>query len=185
MIDEAAEAVRDGKLIVFPTDTVYGIGCDPFDEKAIEALYAAKQRPDEKNIPILIDSIETAEALGEITSKCKELMEKHWPGALTIVAHAKTEFPMGVLKSNGTIALRMPNHEDLLELITNVGGVLAATSANISGKPAILSYDEAYATFSEKAAVILPGATKKKEGSTIIDCTTDECKVLREGPVKI
>ncbi|MBF05107.1 threonylcarbamoyl-AMP synthase [bacterium] len=185
MINEAAEAVREGNLIVFPTDTVYGIGCDPFNEEALGALYAAKQRSIEKHIPLLVDSVETAESFGEINPTCRALLEEYWPGALTVIVRAAVPLSPYVRKENGTVALRLPDYEDLLELITAIGGALAATSANISNKPAILSYDEAYATFSEKAAVVLPGVTKRKESSTIVDCTTDVPKIVRTGPVKI
>lgn len=185
MIDEASEAIRKGELVVFPTDTVYGIGCDPFNEDAIMALYEAKNRPSDKNIPLLVDSIESAKALAEISEKCEKLLEKFWPGALTVIVRAKTPLHPKIVKEDGTIALRMPDHEDLLELITTIGGVLAATSANISGKPALVTYDDAYATFSEKASVVLPGAVKSKEASTIVDCTKEPFKVLREGPIKI
>ncbi|PCH92207.1 threonylcarbamoyl-AMP synthase [Candidatus Kaiserbacteria bacterium] len=184
MIDEAAEAVRRGELIVFPTDTVYGIGCDPFDEESIKALFDAKKRAPEKDIPVLVDSIETAEALAEIPTYCIDLLEKHWPGALTVIVKKRAPFPKN-LAAGDTIALRQPDHEDLLELLTSVGGALAATSANISGKTPLLTYDDAYATFSEKATVILPGKVVTEKPSTIIDCTGEEPVVVREGPVSI
>lgn len=184
MIEEAAEAVRAGKLIIFPTDTVYGIGCDPFNGDALTILYEVKKRSTEKSIPVLVDSIETAIELAVISDSCRKLLEKHWPGALTVVVEMKAQFP-NEISANQTIALRMPNHEDLLELITQVGGALAASSANISGKPALLTYDEVYAMFTDKVDVILPGKVQEGISSTVIDCTGEKPLVLREGPVSI
>jgi len=184
MIEEAAEALRGGKIIVFPTDTVFGIGCDPFNEEAVAELYALKKRPEEKSIPVLVDSIETAQELGEISEECLKILKKYWPGALTVVVNKKAKFAENLTNSN-TIALRMPNHEDLLELIHEAGGALATTSANVSGKPPTLSYDEAYALFAESAAMVLPGVITEGVASTVVDCTTDDFAVLREGPVRI
>jgi len=184
MIDEAAEALRCGELVVFPTDTVYGIGCDPFNENALEKLLEAKKRTPEKKTPILVNSIETASELVEIPHYCEDLIEKHWPGALTIVVKQKSTFPKAI-SDDKTVALRMPDHEDLLELITSIGGALAATSANISGKPPTLTYDEAYAAFSETARVVLPGSVQSGVSSTIVDCTGESPIVLRKGPITI
>lgn len=184
LIQEAVDAVARGELIVFPTDTVYGIGCDPFNEEALDSLFEAKKRPSEKSIPVLVDTIETAQSLAEISEEVEMLLKKHWPGALTVVVKCKAPFPESLIK-NETVALRMPDHEDLLELITAVGGALAATSANISGKPPLLTYDEVYAHFSQVAPVILPGVVKTGEPSTILDCTQGAPKVLRNGPIEI
>ena len=182
MIREAAEAIRAGKLIIFPTDTVYGIGCDPFNRDAVALLYSVKHRPLEKSIPLLVNSIRTAKSLGKLSPVCEELIEKHWPGALTIVVQQETDALL-TLSHDGTIALRMPDHEDLLELIICVGGAIAATSANISGKPPILTYDEVYAAFADTVEVILPGKVREETSSTLIDCTGKAPVVLREGPV--
>ena len=184
ILQQAADAVHAGELIVFPTDTVFGIGCDPFNGQAVSNLFVVKKRPHEKSIPVLVDSIKTARAVGEISKQCEELLSKHWPGALTVVVKANVELPKE-LSSNGTVALRMPNHEDLLELITLAGGALATTSANISSKPPLTTYDEAYASFAEKVAMVLPGAVKGGVSSTVVDCTTDDFKILREGPITI
>ncbi len=184
ILQDAADAVREGALIVFPTDTVYGIGCDPFNATAIEALFEAKKRPLEKTIPLLVDSITTAHAIADISPQCEALLNTFWPGALTVVVPTTVAFPDGIVK-DGTVAIRMPAHEDLLELIENVGGVLAATSANISGEDALLTYTDAYAQFQNVAKVILPGVVQTAEPSTIIDCTADTPTILREGPVHI
>lgn len=184
ILQEAADAVREGALIVFPTDTVYGIGCDPFSSTAVQSLFTAKKRPTGKTIPLLVDSITTAHAIADISPQCEVLLNTFWPGALTVVVPTTVSFPDGIIK-NGTIAIRMPDHEDLLELIENVGGVLAATSANISGEDALLNYTDAYAQFKDVAKVILPGVVQTAEPSTIIDCTGNTPVVLREGPVHI
>jgi len=182
LIKQAADAVRSGELIVFPTDTVFGIGCDPFNENALKRLYAVKKRPLEKNIPVLVNSIRTAHTLGHISESCEALCEKYWPGPLTVVVMRKQEkFPE--IAKREEIGLRMPDHLDVLELLELVGGALATTSANMSGQPSITTYEEARAAFASTVAAVLPGVAKEAEASTIIDCTTDEHPVLRQGPV--
>ena len=184
MIKEAADAVVRGELIVFPTDTVFGIGCDPFNEDAIARLFAAKRRPTEKSIPVLVDSLESAHAVGDISPEAEVLLRAHWPGALTIVVPAKAPFPTN-LSPDGTVALRQPNHDDLLELITANGGVLAATSANISGSEPYTTYDEAYAQFADTASVILPGTVTLGVASTVVDATTTAFSILRQGDITL
>ena len=184
IIQEAADAIRAGELVIFPTDTVYGIGCDPFNEDSLERLRIIKKRPDSKHFPVLVDSIATAEQLGVVHDDTKALLEQHWPGALTVVVEQTAPFPLS-LTGNGQIGLRQPNHEDLLELITHVGGALASTSANLSSKPALTTYDEVYAQFSDIIPVIIPGVVREGVPSTVADCTQSPPTILRQGGVSL
>lgn len=183
---DAVKAVKRGELIVFPTDTVYGIGCDPRNSNALELLFTAKKRPKEKSIPVLVDSIKTAESLGEISSHCKFLLKKYWPGALTVVVKKREDSGISkVLSKNDTIALRMPFGKELLGFLSSVGGALAVTSANISGEPPLSTGEEARAVFAGTVSVIIPGSAQTKKPSTITDCTGTKPKLLRQGDVFI
>ncbi|MDP2650300.1 MAG: L-threonylcarbamoyladenylate synthase [bacterium] len=170
-IDEAVAALKAGEIIVFPTDTVYGIGCDPFSETALKKLYEVKQRPREKSIPVLVSSIERAHELGHITPACEQLLKKHWPGALTVVVEQKAKFPAAI-SLDETIALRMPNHPTSLALIEAAGGAIATTSANISGEAPATSFAKAKKIFDGKVAAMIDGGkTLGGIASTMVDCT--------------
>lgn len=181
-VDEVASHIQQGKLVVFPTDTVWGIGCDPFNEAAIDALYTAKKRPPEKSIPVLVSSFEKAHELAHITPQCESLLRTHWPGALTVVLTKKIPFPKNISQDD-TIALRMPNHPEARALIEACGGALATTSANISGTTPITNADEARTLF--RTAHVLDGIAYGGMPSTIIDCTKEPHRVLRQGPIAI
>jgi L-threonylcarbamoyladenylate synthase len=177
--------VRKSGLVVFPTDTVYGIGCDPFNERALKKIYEVKERPQEKGIPVLVSSIDKAHELAHIHPACEELLKRHWPGALTVVVRQKAKFPT-VISPDETIALRMPNHPTALALIEEAGGAIATTSANISGEPPATTCEQAKKIFGSKIdAFIDGGVTPGGTASTVVDCTSDTIKVLREGPIQI
>ena len=182
-IRDAIKTLSGGKLVAFPTDTVYGIGCDPFNEGAIEKLYEVKGRSKTKSIPVLVSSIEKAEELGEITPTCKKLLEKHWPGALTVVVKQKADFPSNISQDK-TVALRMPDNPLALQLIEAVGGALATTSANITDEKPATTYEEAQKIFPD-IFVIDGGITPGGIASTVVDCQSDTMQVLRDGPIKL
>jgi len=183
---EAIAAVRKGKLIVFPTDTVYGIGCDPHNDKALELLFSTKRRSKDNGIPLLVDTINTAKSIGEIPKYCEELLQQYWPGALTVIVQRKEKSTLSKkLSIDHTIALRMPHHSALLKLITKVDGVLAASSANISGQRPLLTYNEIYADFHQKVSVIIRGTVQDGIPSTIINCTGAKPILIRQGPIYI
>jgi len=179
----AHEIIQEGGVIAFPTDTVYGIGVSSFNEKAIEKIYQVKGRSKLKAIPILISD---AEQLDQITSNVSpttsQIVDEFWPGALTLILPIHPELP-GNLSSGKTIGVRVPDH-DLVRDLLRMTGPLAATSANLSGKPSALTAKEVQMQLGEGIDLILDGG-KVPGGmaSTVLDCSGDEPRILREGPV--
>src|SRR6266849_9192551 len=131
---EAASAVREGKISVFPTDTVYGLGCDPFNARAVQRLVAAKKRSGAP-LPVLVASLDRARQIGSFNADAERLARAFWPGALTLVVPDTSNLPEEVTGSNGTVGLRVPDRTDTRNLIVQSGGAIIGTSANISGNP--------------------------------------------------
>lgn len=186
-INTAKEAVAQGKVICLPTDTVYGIGADPFNADAITALLAAKSRTRQMPPPVLVPTQEdVAKIAAWINPKAKILIEKYWPGALTLIFPARSSLGWDLGETHGTVALRMPDDEIALRLL-NTCGPLAVTSANITGKPPAKTIAEAQAQLGESVAVYLDGGTSRGGvPSTILKFTpdaTDFAEVIREGAI--
>ena len=181
-IPAAAAAVRRGEIVVLPTDTVYGIGCDAFDATAVASVLAAKGRGRDMPPPVLIPTARTAQGLAtQVPDYAQRLMEKFWPGPLTLVLKAQTSLHWDLGETNGTVALRVPDHEITLELLGDIGP-MAVTSANTTGDPAARTADEASAMLGESVAVYLDGGTAGEgQPSTIIDCTGETPVTLRLG----
>ena len=185
LIAEAVEAVRSGRVIGVPTDTVYGIGVEPSDPRAVATLYEIKGRPADKPISLMVGSIEQAETLISMTPAASKLAARHWPGPLTLVMPTRRRLPDWVGDPvASTVGVRIPDHQALLQLLTETGP-LAITSANLSGAPASMDHDEARGVFGESVAVYLPGRCPGGVASTVIDLTGPVPRVLREGPVTL
>jgi len=185
-IPAAASAVRRGEIVVLPTDTVYGIGCDAFDATAVASVLAAKGRGRDMPPPVLIPTARTAQGLAtQVPDYAQRLMEKFWPGPLTLVLKAQTSLHWDLGETNGTVALRVPDHEITLELLGDIGP-MAVTSANTTGDPAARSVDEALGMLGETVSVYLDaGPVDAGEPSTIIDCTDETGRVLRLGALDL
>ncbi len=183
-VDAAASAVRRGDLVVLPTDTVYGIGCDAFDAGAVASVLAAKGRGRDMPPPVLIPTARTAQGLAtQVPDYAQTLMERFWPGPLTLVLKAQTSLHWDLGDTNGTVALRVPANEVALELLGEIGP-MAVTSANTTGDPAARSVDDAVAMLGESVAVYLDaGPASDGEASTIIDCTGEAPITLRLGAI--
>ncbi len=181
-ISAAAAAVRRGEVVVIPTDTTYGIGCDAFDVGAVAAVLAAKGRGRDMPPPVLIPTLRTALGLAaSIPDYAMTLMERFWPGPLTVVLRAHTSLHWDLGDTNGTVALRVPDHPVALDLLGDVGP-MAVTSANTTGSPAARTAEEAREMLGESVAVYLDaGPVKDGEPSTIIDCTGTAPVTLRLG----
>ena len=185
LIAQAVEAVRSGLVIGVPTDTVYGIGVEPSDPRAVARLYEIKGRPADKPISLMVGSFEQAETLVSMTSGAAELASLHWPGPLTLVLPTRHSMPGWVGDPDaGTVGVRVPDHAALLELLA-ASGPLAITSANLSGEPESMDHDEARGVFGKAVAVYLPGRCPGGVASTVIDLTGPVPRVLRAGPVTL
>ena len=183
-IAKAAQAVRRGGLIVFPTDTVYGLGCDPLNHAAVRRLFEAKQR-EKKPIPVLCSSIEKAEALVRLGGRAMDLARTHWPGALTIVAPLQRAVPPQLTQGKPDLGVRMPNHPGCLELIAACGGWITGTSANLSGRPSSRSAGEALDQLGGAVDIVLDGGRLQGNESPVVQVVGNEVTILRTGPVGV
>lgn len=183
----AVRLLRAGKVIAFPTDTVYGIGADGFDERAIEQLFIVKERERGKAIPYLLaDAKDLAKVAREIPRAARLLAEKFFPGGLTLVVPASVRVPKILIAGGDTIAVRVPNHPITRALIDSLGAPLAATSANISGGENPANAQAVLAQLAGRIPLILDGgATRGNLPSTVVDVTTDPPKVLRAGVISV
>jgi len=179
----AARAIKRGEIVGVPTDTVYGLAADPFDESALERLYDVKGRGSGKPIAILVASLEQGLLLGAMSDRALELADKHWPGAVTLVVPRLDTAPQWLGDTaRRTIALRCPDHPVTLELLQTTGP-LAVTSANASDGDPAGSADEAKVIFGEDILTYLPGEAGGGSPSTLVDLTRPTEMVLRSGPI--
>jgi len=182
-IQTALELLRDGEIVAFPTDTVYGLGANAFYSPGIIKLFEAKGRDANKAIAVLIGDIEQINMLtDQINENAVILAKKFWPGGLTIVLPKKIELPE-LLSAGNSIGIRMPNHPVAIELLREFGPI-AATSANLSGKTNPQDAHDVLQQLNNRVPLILDGG-KCPGGipSTVIDCSTDEIQILRAGAI--
>ena len=187
--DAARQAVEAGECIVLPTDTVYGIGADAFSGEAVQRLLDAKLRGRDMPPPVLIADASLIRALAtEVPDAARELVAKHWPGPLTVICKIQPSLRMDLGDTDGTIALRVPDHELAREILRRTGP-MAVSSANLSGKPAAVTCDEAVDQLGDSVAVYLDGGpVGRPEGapSTIVDFTqSDDGEILRRGVLSL
>jgi L-threonylcarbamoyladenylate synthase len=184
-IQAALEILKNGGLVAFPTDTVYGLGALAFDDNAIKSIYAAKDRPLEKAIPVLIADLDDLALIADSIPKSAQILaHQFWPGALTIALPKKDSLPASI-SATATVAVRIPDNEDARALL-RAAGPMAVTSANISGRASPTSAQEAYTQLSGRIPLILDsGKTRGGVPSTLVDCTKETIEVLREGPITL
>jgi L-threonylcarbamoyladenylate synthase len=184
-IQRAIETIKGGEVVAFPTDTIYGVGVDPFNISAIIKLFEAKGRDYNKAIAILVGDIGQVEAVAEkITESARKLIEKFWPGGLTVIVPKLKTVP-DLLSANQSIGLRMPDHPICLRLL-NEFGPLATSSANISGKQNPLSSREVIGQLTGRIPLILDGGDcPGGVPSTVVDCVNDEARILRQGTISV
>jgi tRNA threonylcarbamoyl adenosine modification protein (Sua5/YciO/YrdC/YwlC family) len=180
----ARQAIADGELVAFPTDTVYGVACDPYNIEAIERLYAAKGRMREKAIPLLLSSASRcSEIAGRLPEGATRLGSAFWPGALTLVVPRAANLP-AELGGGDTIAVRVPDHAELRAFIESCGGALATSSANLSGRSDAVRAEQAAEYLGDSVKVIIDGGTTRGGvPSTVVNCVVDPPAILREGAI--
>ena len=180
----AARAARAGRLVVLPTDTVYGLGCDAFSGAAVRSLLAAKKRGPDMPVPVLVGSWSTIDGLVlGVPRAARDLIEAFWPGGLSLVLPHAPSLAWDLGDTLGTVMLRMPLHPVALELLRDVGP-MAVSSANVSGSPPATSAAEAHEQLGDSVAVYLDGGPSGEPvASTIVDLTGDVPQILREGAV--
>jgi L-threonylcarbamoyladenylate synthase len=181
----AAELLRAGELVAFPTDTVYGVGAVVWDAGAVRKLYEAKLRPADKAIPVLLaDAQDLALVAGALPPAVLRLAGRHWPGPLTIVVPRAAAVPDEVTAGGASVAVRVPDHDLARALIRAAGAPLAATSANLSGQPSPVTAEEVVAQLGGRIPLVLDGGPcPGGVASTVVDLTGPAPVILRPGPL--
>jgi L-threonylcarbamoyladenylate synthase len=182
-IAQALNALRQGRLVAFPTDTVYGVGALAFVPQAVGQIYRVKGRPRSKAIPLLLDSADRLSKIAEDPpGEALALAERFWPGPLTMVLLRKPTVPDVVTAGGPSVAVRVPDHDFALRLIHAAGGVLAATSANLSGRPDPVTAQEVLGYLEGRIDLILDGGRcPGGVPSTVVDLTKSPPRILRAG----
>jgi len=183
-LSAATSALKSGRLVVLPTDTVYGLGADAFDSEAVSALLAAKHRGPDMPVPVLVGSWHTIDGLVfSVRPQVREVIRAFWPGGLSVVVPQAPSLAWDLGNTRGTVMLRMPLHPVALDLLRAVGP-MAVSSANVSGQPPAGTIEDARTQLGEQVGVYLDGAPAEHAvPSTIVDFTADQPRILREGAV--
>ncbi|MFT3899632.1 MAG: L-threonylcarbamoyladenylate synthase [Gordonia sp. (in: high G+C Gram-positive bacteria)] len=183
-LSAAVGAVRSGRLVVLPTDTLYGIGCDAFDADAVASLLAAKGRGRDMPVPVLVGSWHTIDGLVlSVPLPARELTRAFWPGGLSLVVQQAPSLAWDLGDTDGTVMLRMPMHPVAIELLREVGP-MAVSSANVSGQPPATTVEDARRQLDDAVSVYLDGGpSAAATASTIVDVTGPVPRILREGAI--
>ncbi len=187
-IQQAIEVLQQGGIVIFPTDTAFGIGCRMDDEKAIRKLFSLRRRPETQAVPVLVEKIAMARDYWTTIPEEVEqqLLRKYWPGALTVILHCQMEkVPELVRGGKDTIGLRMPDHDTALALIRGIGVPLIGTSANFHAFPTPYSFDALDKELVRLVDFVVEGECQTKLASTVIDCTVNPWHIVRDGAVTI
>ena len=183
-----SQEIKKGSLIIYPTETVYGLGAIVTNEQSINNIYLAKSRSFTSPLIALLSSVDKVEEVATISDENREVLEKlahaFWPGALTVILKRKKHIPSIMVSGGDTIGVRIPNLDLAIKIIDLAGGILATTSANISGEATPKSYNELSEAIKSRVDILVDGGEcKLGEASTIIDLTSDVPKILRNGAI--
>lgn len=185
-IQQAVEILKKGGIVIYPTDTAFGIGCRIDDEQAVRKLFEIRHRPLTQTPPILFDSINLVkEYVTDMPERAEELMKKYWPGAVTIILPTDASRVNDLIRGKTGIGCRIPNHEIPLTLIRELGVPIIGTSANFSGEPTPYQLSDLNPQLVELVDMVIEGSTSVQRESTVIDCTQKDFKILREGAIRI
>jgi len=180
-VNKAVLAFRKGKIVIFPTDTVWGIGVSIESLEAINRLYQIKKRDSSRPTAVLVGLIEQARVLGEISNQGIAMINKYWPGGLTIVVKAKNIVPKLIQGNGQKVGLRMPNNDLLLAILGKLNCGIVASSANFSGKPAPWQKEMIDPRLIDLSDLVIKGETLASLPSTVIDLTMEPYQVIRSG----
>ncbi len=186
-LDYVINVLNHNGLVIFPTDTVYGLACNCFQDAAIEKIFEVKQRAKNKPINVLTDSVDKMNLVVKNMNLVeKDLVEKYMPGALTIIFDKKDIVSSKLTSGLDTIGVRIPNHEIALAILRNLDYPLATTSANVSGEEAGVSFEDVISYFDGKVDVIIDGGVSPIQvASTIVRVEDGKVHILRQGSIKI
>lgn len=187
-VEKAIEVLNNSGIVIFPTDTAFGVGCRIDSEKSVERLFKIRRRPENQAVPVLVSSLEmAADYVQDISNEVQEkLIKKHWPGALTIIFKCKKEKVPPLVRGGGqTLGVRIPDHKTVLSIIEGVGVPILGPSANFSGERTPYEFRSLNADLLKKVDYVVRGETQTGKVSTVIDVTKKPWKILREGAVKL
>ena len=184
-LDKIVQCFQAGKVLAFPTDTVYGIGVSLKSREAIDKFYQIKKRPLDKPSQILVsDNQMLYEYVDKVSMETQNLIDHFWPGALTLIFNASLAVPR-IVTQDGTVGVRMPNYPLLQEVITRLGCPLVAGSANFAGKPVPTSFENIDSKLAKNLDGIISGLILLNKESTVIDVRNSRLKLIREGAISL
>lgn len=184
----AIKVLSQGGIVIFPTDTAYGIGCRIDSEQSVKRLFALRMRPETQAVPVLVNSIRMTKKyfLSPLPNNVRQLMEKYWPGGLTIVYYGNLERVPALVRGRGkTVGLRMPNHYIPLKLIEGIGVPILGPSANFHGKATPFTFKDLDNKLVSLVDCVLEGECSLNKASTVVDCSISPFKIIRQGSVII
>jgi len=180
-IERVVEILKSGGVLVYPTDTIYGLGCDIFNKSAVEKIYKLKGRDRKKPLSIICSDIKEAAKYAIIQDYAYRLMKKTLPGPYTFVLKARSEIPKTFLPKNRTVGIRIPKNRICLEIAKKLENPIITTSLNISGQKVMTSPNELSKELANKIDIIIDVGELPKQPSSIIDLSEDRPEILREG----
>lgn len=187
-IQQAVKILNQGGIVIFPTDTAFGIGCRIDNEKAIQKLFKIRKRPESQATPVLVTGLDMAQQylLSIAPEIINKLINPYWPGALTIILPCKKEkVPNLVRGSRDNLGVRMPNHKVALSLIRDIGVPILGPSANLHRKTTPYTFTDLDKTLIKKVDYVINGECSIKQASTVIDCSIKPWRILRQGAIKM
>ncbi len=187
-VHQAITILKQGGIVIFPTDTAFGIGCRIDNEEAIKKLFMLRKRPETQATPVLVADVAMAqEYVLPIPAKVKkELLDIYWPGALTVVLPSiESKVPVLVRGGGQNLGVRMPDHQLALDLITGVGVPLIAPSANFHGEETPFAFSALNPELTKLVDYVVPGTCTVEQASTVVDCSVTPWKILRQGSISL
>ncbi len=187
-LEEGLKVLKEGGVVIFPTDTAFGIGCRIDNEEAVKKVFSIRKTPLNQAVPVLVsgESMARRYALRIPTKVKKELIDVYWPGALTVVLPANLETVSPLIRGGGmTIGMRTPNHEVPLSLIGSLGIPVIGPSANFHGESTPYQLSDINPKLYNLVDYVIPGVCSLKRESTVIDCTVEPWTVLRQGAIRL
>ena len=187
-LTEAVKILKQGGIVIYPTDTAFGIGCRIDNKKSIQKLFRLRKRPQSRATPVLVDSIRMAEKyfISPLPDNVRHIMRDYWPGALTVVYRSKQDLIPPLVRGGGdTIGLRIPNHDIPMALINAVGVPILGPSANFHGQNTPYKFSQLDSQLVELADYVIDGKCLVGNVSTVIDCVSNPFKILRLGGLKV
>jgi L-threonylcarbamoyladenylate synthase len=186
LINKAVQVIQRKGVIIYPTETLYGLGANPLDAEAMKRLYAIKGRDEAKPIPFLIKDQEMlATLVAEIPSAGRELTARYWPGPLTLIFRAKQGLPAPLRGKDGTIGLRISSHPVARGIVEALDAPLTATSANLAGEEDLIDGKQLVQCFGDQVDLIIDAGRVAGKGSTIVDLTIVPPRIVRQGMIDI